>query len=116
MQTNKKSTAIVISNNGMSNADLELSQLLLLNYLKLIEEENLIPNAILFYGDGVKTVAENSPFLDALSNLENQGVNLIVCKTCLNFFGLLDKLKVGKIGTMTDIIHYQWSVDKVITI
>jgi intracellular sulfur oxidation DsrE/DsrF family protein len=116
MQTKKKSIAIMLTTNGMSNANPELSKVLLSNYLKLIEEENLIPNAILFYGDGVKTVVENSPFLDALSNLENQGVNLIVCKTCLNFFGILDKLKVGKIGTMTDIIHYQWSVDKVITL
>jgi intracellular sulfur oxidation DsrE/DsrF family protein len=116
MQTKKKSTAIMLTTNGMGNANPELSKVLFSNYLKLIEEENLIPNAILFYGEGVKTVIENSPFLDALSNLEKQGVNLIVCKTCLNFFGILDKLKVGKIGTMTDIIHYQWSVDKVITL
>jgi intracellular sulfur oxidation DsrE/DsrF family protein len=116
MQTKKKSTAILLTNNGMSNADPELSKVLLSNYLKLIEEENLIPNAILFYGEGVKTVVEDSPFLNTLSNLEKKGVNLIVCKTCLGFYGLLEKVKVGKIGTMTDIIHYQWSVDKVITL
>jgi intracellular sulfur oxidation DsrE/DsrF family protein len=116
MQTKKKSTAIMVTANGMSNADAELSKILLSNYLKLIEEENLIPNTILFYGEGVKTVAEGSPFLEAFLRLEHKGVNLIVCKTCLNFFGLLDKLKVGKIGTMTDIIHYQWGVDKVITL
>jgi len=116
MQSKKKSTAIVISNNGMSHADPELSKVLLNNYLKLLEEENMIPNAILFYGEGVKTVVENSPFLDDLLVLEKRGVNLIVCKTCLNFYSLLDKVKIGKIGTMADIIHYQWGVEKVITI
>ena len=100
----------------MGNSSPELSQTLLSNYLKLIEEENLIPNAILFYGEGVKTVVENSPFLEAYSNLEKRGVNLIVCKTCLSYYGLLDKIKIGKIGAMTDIIHYQWGVDKVITL
>jgi intracellular sulfur oxidation DsrE/DsrF family protein len=116
MQTKKKSTAILVTNNGMSNADSELSKVLLSNYFKLIEEENLIPNAILFYGEGVKTVVEDSPFIEALSNLEKKGVNLFVCKTCLNFYGLLEKVKVGKIGTMADIIHYQWGVDKVFTL
>jgi intracellular sulfur oxidation DsrE/DsrF family protein len=116
MQTKKKSTAIMVTANGMSNAAPELSKTLLSNYLKLIEEENLIPNTILFYGEGVKTVVEGSPFLDSFSKLEQKGVNLIVCKTCLNFFELTEKVKVGKIGTMTDIIHYQWGVEKVITI
>jgi intracellular sulfur oxidation DsrE/DsrF family protein len=116
MRTGKKSTAIVISANGMSQADEELSKTLLANYLKLIEEEELIPNAILLYGEGVKAVTEGSPFLEAFSKLEKKGVKLIVCKTCLNFYGLLDKTKIGIVGTMTDIIHYQWSVDKVVTL
>ena len=116
MHDNKKSTVILVTSNGMGNADAELSKVLLSNYLKLICEENLLPNAILFYGEGVKTVVENSPFIDALSDLGQKGVNLIVCKTCLNYYGLIDKIKVGKIGAMTDIIHYQYSVDKVITL
>jgi intracellular sulfur oxidation DsrE/DsrF family protein len=116
MQSKKKSTAIMVTANGMSNADPELSKILFSNYLKLIDEENLIPNAILFYGEGVKTVTENSPFLDALLNLEKKGVNLIACKTCLIFYNLIDKIAVGKVGTMNDIIHYQWGVDKVVTL
>jgi len=116
MKNNSKSTAIVINSNGMSNAEAELSTLLLKNYLNLISDEELYPNAILIYGQGVKTVIEGSPFLEILEKLELKGVNLIVCKTCLNFYELTDKLRVGKIGTMADIIHYQWNVDKVITI
>jgi len=106
----------MVTNNGMGNSDKELSTILLANYLKLLIDENLLPNALLFYGEGVKTVVENSPFLETLSLLEKKGVNLIVCKTCLNFYELADKVKVGKIGTMADIIHYQWNVDKVITV
>ncbi len=116
MQIKKKSTSILVTTNGMSNAEQELSAILLNNYLKLLVDEDLLPNALLFYGEGVKTVVENSPFLEALSVLEKKGVNLIVCKTCLNFYGISDQIKVGKVGAMADIIHYQWNVDKVITI
>ncbi|MDF1548367.1 MAG: DsrE family protein [Bacteroidales bacterium] len=112
----KKSSVVMITSNGMSNAEPELSQLLLSNYLKLLIDESLLPNAILFYGEGVKTVVENSLFIASLQKLEQNGVKLIVCKTCLNFYDLLDKIKVGNIGSMADIVHYQWNVDKVITL
>ena len=116
MKNKTKSTAIIITTNGMSNAEEELSSILLVNYLKLLIEEELFPNAILFYGLGVKTVIEGSPFLEFLDKLEKNGVNLIVCKTCLNFFGIIEKVNVVKIGSLADFFHYQWNVDNVITI
>jgi intracellular sulfur oxidation DsrE/DsrF family protein len=116
MKSKTKSTAILVTSNGMSNAESELRTTLLSNYFKLLIEEEFYPNAILFYGEGVKTIAEGSAFVEVLQKLEEKGVNLIICKTCLNFYGLIDKVKIGKIGTMADIVHYQWNVDKVITI
>ena len=116
MNKTKTSTAIVISNNGISNADQELSHTLLNNYLNLLLEEELMPNAILFYGEGVKVLVEHSPFIETIKKLEIKGVKLIACKTCLNFYGIADKLQVGNIGTMTDILHYQWQVEKVIAL
>jgi len=116
MENKTKSTAILITSNGMSNADPELKTTLLMNYLKLLYEEEFIPNAILFYGEGVKATVEGSLYIELLQNLEKRGVKLIICKTCLNFYGLINNVKIGMIGTMTDIIHYQWNVDKVITI
>ena len=115
-ENQKKSSVIMVTSYGMSNADKELSHVLLSNYLKLLSEQNLLPNAILFYGEGVKTVVASSPFIESLENLENKGVKLIVCKTCLNFYGILNKVKIGSIGSMSDIINYQWNVEKVISI
>jgi sulfur relay (sulfurtransferase) complex TusBCD TusD component (DsrE family) len=43
-------------------------------------------------------------------------VRLIVCNTCLNYYGLLDKVRVGIIGGMADIIEAQWKADRVITL
>ena len=54
--------------------------------------------------------------LEALQSLEARGVRLILCGTCLNWFGLTDRLRVGIVGGMTDIIEAQRLADKVITL
>jgi sulfur relay (sulfurtransferase) complex TusBCD TusD component (DsrE family) len=61
-------------------------------------------------------VVESSPVLDVLQSLESQGVRLIICKTCLEHYGLLEKVRVGIVGGMGDIISAQWLADKVITL
>jgi intracellular sulfur oxidation DsrE/DsrF family protein len=100
----------------MGTAPEELSKTLVKNYLNLLKDEKKLPAALLFYGDGVKLVAEGSHVLDSLAILENKGVKLIACKTCLNFFGLLDKIKAGHAGTMEDILSFQREAGKVITV
>jgi hypothetical protein len=54
--------------------------------------------------------------LDQLVALEKKGVRLIVCSTCLNYFGLLDKIKTGIAGSMADILEAQLRAGKVITL
>jgi intracellular sulfur oxidation DsrE/DsrF family protein len=111
-----KSTAILFTRNGMGEAPEELSSTLIKNYLSLLKEENKLPVTLLFYGEGVKLLCEGSEVLDSLLSIENRGVNLLACKTCLNYFGILDKIKVGHIGTMADILTIQLEAEKVITL
>jgi sulfur relay (sulfurtransferase) complex TusBCD TusD component (DsrE family) len=113
---NDPSLLILVTNDGMGRTDTELQHKLAGIYLKLLDENNMLPGAICFYADGVKLVVEGSPVLDQLRSLEKKGVHLVVCKTCLDFFGMLDKVKVGIVGGMTDIIEAQWRAAKVITI
>jgi sulfur relay (sulfurtransferase) complex TusBCD TusD component (DsrE family) len=61
-------------------------------------------------------VVEGSPLIEQLKALEAKGVHLILCSTCLNHYGLPDKVQVGIIGGMTDLIEAQWQADKVITL
>ena len=56
------------------------------------------PGAICFYADGVKLAVEGSPVLEQLVELETRGCHLILCQTCLNHFGLIEKVKVGIVG------------------
>lgn len=111
-----KDTIIQITNNGMGKADEHLQQKLVGKYLELIQLNGSLPNAISFYTDGVKLVVEGSPVLEQLKALEEKGVRLIVCSTCLEYFNLSDKVKVGIVGGMTDIIEAQMKAEKVITL
>jgi len=116
-KNNKNSPiTILVTNEGMGQGDTELRQKLIISYFKLLEQNNLLPSAICFYTDGVKLVVEGSPVEEELRSLESKGVWLIVCQTCLKHYHLLDKIQVGIVGGMTDIIEAQWRAEKVITI
>lgn len=111
-----KSTLLQITQNGMGQGDNELGLLLINNYLKLIIEEETLPNFIVFYNAGVKLVCSGSLALEPLKIMHEKGVKLISCKTCLNHFKLMDDMEVGLAGTMIDIIELQNVVDKVINL
>lgn len=109
-------TVVLITNNGMGQADETLQHKLIQTYLKLLEDSNTLPAAICFYTEGVKLVTPGSPVIDVLRTLEARGVHLVICNTCLNHYGLQDRVEVGVVGGMTDIIEAQWRADKVITL
>lgn len=109
-------TTILITKEGMGSADPTLQLKLLDTYLGLLLEGDVLPANICFYTEGVKLVVEGSPLLERLSLLEQQGVRLIVCSTCLNYFQLTEKVEVGIVGGMGDIVEAQIRASKVITL
>ncbi len=111
-----RDTVILVSRNGMGEADPELQQKLMTTYFKLLDENNILPGAICFYADGVKLVVTGSPIIESLMSLENKGVRLVLCSTCLGFYELEQRVEVGIVGGMTDIIEAQFMAEKVISI
>jgi hypothetical protein len=111
-----KNTVVLVTNNGMGKADEELQLILFGKYVELIQQNGELPAALCFYTDGVKLVCEGSPVIEKLRELESKNVRLIVCSTCLNHFNLQNKIQVGIVGGMGDIIEAQMKADKVITI
>lgn len=109
-------TVILVTSNGMGKADEKLQQLLFGKYAELLLQNESLPAAFGFYTDGVRLVCEGSPFIEQLRNLENKGIRLMICSTCLNYFDLTEKLRVGIVGGMGDIIEAQMKAEKVITI
>jgi intracellular sulfur oxidation DsrE/DsrF family protein len=115
-QRDERSTVVLVTNDGLGKSELRLQHMLAHTYFSLLQEHDLLPAAICFYTEGVRLVVEGSPVLETLSALEEKGVRLIVCSTCLNYLELNDKLRVGIVGGMTDILEAQWKAEKVITL
>jgi intracellular sulfur oxidation DsrE/DsrF family protein len=109
-------TVILITREGMGSAEAALQHKLLETYLNLLLKNGTLPAAICFYTDGVRLVVEGSPHLEQFSQIEQRGVRLIICSTCLNYFGLAEKVRVGIVGGMPDILEAQARAAKVITL
>jgi hypothetical protein len=116
LKTSSSSTMVLINSDGMGLAEDPLRHKLVRLFLTMLQENGFYPGAIGFYADGVKLVVEGSPVLDLLKTLELKGVRLIICSTCLHYYGLADKVAVGIVGGMNDIVLAQWMAGKVITI
>ncbi|MFZ2488447.1 MAG: DsrE family protein [Anaerolineae bacterium] len=109
-------TVVLVTSNGMGVGDPALQLKLVATYFRLLDESNTLPAAICFYTEGVRLTTTGSPVLDVLRSLENKGVALLLCSTCLEFYGLQAAVKVGIVGGMTDIIEAQRRAEKIITL
>ncbi|MFH1680467.1 MAG: DsrE family protein [Candidatus Eisenbacteria bacterium] len=107
---------VQITGEGMGRGDPELQRKLIKTYLTLIDQNDMLPGAISFFTEGVKLVVKGSPVIGVLRSLESKGVHIVLCKTCLDHYGLTDEVEVGTIGGMTDILAAQWKAGKVINI
>ena len=108
-------TVILFTRFGLGEAPTELQQKLAGTFLRLLGQWEGKPPRLLFYTEGVRLVCAGSPVLEQLQTLEAKGAELIICQTCLDFFGLRDQVKVGIIGGMGDIIESLAQAEKVIT-
>ncbi len=111
-----RATVLVFTRAGMGHAEPALQERLSTTFLSLLIQNDLLPAKICFYTEGVKLVCEGSPVLEQLQALEAQEVEMIICKTCIDYFGLADKVRVGVVGGMPDIITAMEQADKVISL
>jgi intracellular sulfur oxidation DsrE/DsrF family protein len=109
-------TVILVPNHGMGKGPQDLQLTLIGKYLELLNQHTDLPAAICFYTEGVKLVTTGSPVLETLRALEAKGVRLVICSTCLNYFGLTGDVKTGIVGGMSDILEAQLKAAKVITL
>lgn len=109
-------TVLVFTRYGLGEAPAELQQRLAGKFLSLIDNEATLPAKILFYTDGVKLACQGSPVIDQLQALQTRGVEMILCSTCLDYYGLTERVAVGIVGGMPDIIEAMHMANKVISL
>lgn len=107
--------ALFFGKDFVGDGDRTLGRSLAQMMLYTISEGADKPESILLMNAGVKLAAEDEQCIQHLKNLEAQGVNILVCGTCLNFFGIADKLAVGTVSNMYAILEKMQQAGKVIT-
>ncbi|OHD67904.1 MAG: hypothetical protein A2W19_06545 [Spirochaetes bacterium RBG_16_49_21] len=96
-------TVFVIASDTMGRGDDELGRILMKAFIHTAIDLESGPEVMIFYNTGVKLAAEGSGVLDDLKNLEEKGVKVLVCGTCVNFFELTGKVAAGIVSNMYDI-------------
>jgi sulfur relay (sulfurtransferase) complex TusBCD TusD component (DsrE family) len=112
----KDNTVLVFTRKGMGSGPEDLQLTLATKFLALTLESGQLPSKILFYTDGVKLACSGSLVIDLLKLYEQKQVELVLCKTCLDFFGLTGSVQAGVVGGMGDIIETMQKADKVISL
>ena len=108
-----QSKVILIQSEGLGRGDDQLGVMLMANFLRLLGESKEKPETLIFWNTGVRLVCEDSNVLGHLKRLEDQGVEILACTTCLEYFDLVDQLKVGKPTTMVKSIQLLLSSEMV---
>lgn len=108
--------SIFVNKEIIGAGDDELGKSLMKMFIYTISEGDDLPKSILFMNGGVKVPTLNEQAIEHLKVLEDKGVELLVCGACLNFYGIEEKLQVGKISNMYDITNAMKDASKVITI
>ena len=107
---------IAVGSNCMGSGDDALGATLMKGYLYAVSQQEELPKAILFYNGGAKLTVEGAVSVEDLKNMEAQGVEILTCGTCLNFYGLSDKLAVGSVTNMYNIVEKLTQAAKVIRV
>lgn len=110
----KGNKVVVISSSYMGTGDDELGAVLMKGFIYALSQQDELPTTILFYNGGVKLTCEDAPTIEDLMSLEANGVEILTCGTCLNHYGLTEKLKVGGVTNMYVIAEKMMQADLII--
>ncbi|WP_298030477.1 sulfurtransferase-like selenium metabolism protein YedF [uncultured Dysosmobacter sp.] len=105
---------VAVDTDAMGRGSDELGRTLMKGFLFAVSQLPTLPRTILFYNGGAKLTVEGSDSLEDLKSMEAQGVEILTCGTCLNYYGLTEKLAVGSATNMYSIVETLAGAGKVI--
>ena len=98
-----KKILVFIDGETVGRGSEELGAILMRSFLLTLKELNSQPWRIIFINSGVKLTVDGSPYIDALNSLVTSGSDILSCGTCLDYYRVKDKLKVGRVSNMFEI-------------
>jgi len=108
-------TVIYCGSDRMGDGDDQFGRVLMINFLTTLLEMDPLPDIILFVNSGIDLTTQGSAVLEALRTLESRGVDIASCGLCLDFYQKKDRLAVGRVTNMYEMVEVQCQAGRVIT-
>lgn len=105
---------VAFSSDKMGDGNEDLGHLLMNNFIMAIKDLDVLPRKMVFYNKGVTLGAVGSPVADQLKEIEKMGVTLLFCATCVDFYSLNEKIKIGTLSNMFEIVQVMSSATNII--
>ena len=105
LDTRRKGMLVVLSGSTMGVGDAKLGTSLMKAFVFALTKQDQLPDTVLCYNTGAYLTCEGADTLEDLKLLESEGVTVLTCGTCLDFYGLKEKLAVGGVTNMYDIVE-----------
>ena len=114
VDSRRKGMLVVLSANTMGSGDPKLGTSLMKAFVFALTKQDQLPDTILCYNTGASLTCEGADTLEDLKLLESEGVTILTCGTCLDFYGLKEKLAVGGVTNMYDIVERMENAARII--
>ena len=105
MPDRRNNTVVVVSSDRMGTGNDDLGKVLIKGFIFAVTQLDTLPKTMLLYNGGATLTCEGSDSLEDLKSLEAQGVQIMTCGTCLDYYGLKEKLAVGTVTNMYSIVE-----------
>jgi selenium metabolism protein YedF len=99
----ERKTVVVLPSDVMGRGEDELGHILIKAFLNTLAESETLPWRLVLFNQGCLLAIKGADTVEALKNLEELGVEILVCGTCLDYFGVKDKLAAGMVSNMYEI-------------
>lgn len=109
-------TVVILNADTLGRGDDALGAKLAGSFLRTLAQSEAKPGAVIFYNAAVRLLGQGSPHLDALRALDDAGVDLLACVTCLEHFSLVDRIAVGQVSNMREIVQRTMGAAKVVSV
>lgn len=114
MPDRKTNMVVVVASDRMGSGNDALGKVLIKGFLFALTQLDELPKAILFYNGGAVLTCEGSDSLEDLKSMEAQGTEIMTCGTCLDYYGLKDKLMAGSVTNMYSIVEMMAGAGKIL--
>ena len=101
----RRNTVVAVTSEKMGSGDDELGAKLMVTFFRTLVMVEPAPASVVFYNSGVKLAMDDSPVLDFIKELMAKGTSVYLCTTCINHFGIKDRLPVGSFSDMYQILN-----------